>query len=793
MDKTKKIEHLLTHTPDSMEETVVTNRIVGIINSFSTIEHVFSLACEELRALFLFDRASIALCHKDGDFLHLFALSGDNPLAVGSVSPLKGSVTEAAIKERRPLLFSDIGAVAQRFNHYESLLAENFQSAISCPLFSLDGRAIGSFNLTSQQVKAYDRTHVLRIERFARPFALAMEKILLAQQYEEDSRELESKVLHDDVNKRISKLLARSANSATTLQVIVTELGQALNVDRCFISLFQDYYQQPLVNYEYRAHDDLLSIQGNHLPFRNSKYMERLLKTGAPVSLESTDEIEDHELREIYDHYDVQSALTIPLYIDNAAAGILEVQTCYAKRSWLVADHKLLQSIASQISLVLTNARLVAKLQIEAKRANIINNLLIKLQQSPGPQHALDFIVKQVGLDLGVDRCRAVLFGDEVSHEYVGEWRAEGISPVVDSEELRKRSPVLQFVKAQGRPIVVSDTENHPFSIGIEDLIKRNNLQSIIFAPIIHQGAINGMITVHQTRYQRNWTDNEVDMLSAVATHTGSTLENVRLISKLQEAHTLKDQFLSNLSHELLTPLNGIIGWASLLIEDPAFDTNQDLSEGIRTIEASGNSLCRLIKDLLDLTIIQQGTFRLEYEPLEVNQLIQDAVSSMGDSFAEKQLQLNLQLHENLPLIKVDYDRIQRVVWNLLSNAIKFTPAGGTVTVRSDFLNTPEDQHDVMIEVADTGIGIAESFLPLMWDRFRQFDATSTREQGGVGIGLAYVKEVMEAHGGQAEATRNVVQGMTFKIRFPMKPGEHLAAYPARESAQDNIDYLEVG
>jgi signal transduction histidine kinase len=187
-----------------------------------------------------------------------------------------------------------------------------------------------------------------------------------------------------------------------------------------------------------------------------------------------------------------------------------------------------------------------------------------------------------------------------------------------------------------------------------------------------------------------------------------------------------------------------------------------------------------LISDLLDLSRIQRRVLRLERKPSDINLAVLDAVQVVRPPAVARRLDLRLELDNNLPPINVDPHRIQQVVWNLLNNAVKFTPEGGHITVRSRLIDSAgiiisddgtEPLRWIVIEVEDTGEGIPPEFLPFVWDRFRQADGSSTRRHGGLGIGLALVKELVEAHGGQVSAKSE--GGAIFTVRLPlMKMGD---------------------
>jgi len=224
----------------------------------------------------------------------------------------------------------------------------------------------------------------------------------------------------------------------------------------------------------------------------------------------------------------------------------------------------------------------------------------------------------------------------------------------------------------------------------------------------------------------------------------------------------LKDEFLATVSHELRTPLTAILGWAAVLrlgrLDESAF------TRAVETIERNAKAQAQLIEDLLDVSRIISGKLRLDAEPIDLISVIKAAIDSVRPAADAKELQLQLVLDPAAYLIRGDAARLQQVVWNLLSNAVKFTARGGSVQVRLDRTDS-----NARITVSDTGEGISPDFLPHVFDRFQQADGTITRRHGGLGLGLAIVRHLVEMHGGGVEASsEGAGTGATFTVRLPL-------------------------
>jgi len=229
-----------------------------------------------------------------------------------------------------------------------------------------------------------------------------------------------------------------------------------------------------------------------------------------------------------------------------------------------------------------------------------------------------------------------------------------------------------------------------------------------------------------------------------------------------EEANRVKDEFLSTLSHELRTPLTAIMGWSNLLLHGEVDETRQQ--QAIETIARNANSQCQLIDDLLEVSRIITGKLRLDFVGCELQPVIQAAAESLRPTADAKGVKLYVTLAQNLGMVMGDRERLQQIVWNLISNAVKFTSAGGEVNVRLSRINS-----HLEIAVSDTGAGVHPDFLPHVFDRFRQADGSTTRTHGGLGLGLAIVRHLVELHGGVAVAdSAGVGKGATFTVRFPL-------------------------
>ena len=232
--------------------------------------------------------------------------------------------------------------------------------------------------------------------------------------------------------------------------------------------------------------------------------------------------------------------------------------------------------------------------------------------------------------------------------------------------------------------------------------------------------------------------------------------------SEAEAANASKDQFISILSHELRTPINSISGWTQILLQrNPDEET---MTRGLNIIERNASLQSQLIEDLLDISRIIRGELRLEFRPFSLTSAIEAALETVRPTADRKEIQLESSLAPCPTKVSGDYNRMQQIICNLLANAIKFTPEGGRVEIHL----TCSTSH-AQIQVIDTGRGISPDFLPNIFERFRQSDSSSIRKQGGLGLGLAIVRELVELHRGTVTAqSPGVGQGATFTVRLPL-------------------------
>jgi PAS domain S-box-containing protein len=362
----------------------------------------------------------------------------------------------------------------------------------------------------------------------------------------------------------------------------------------------------------------------------------------------------------------------------------------------------------------------------------------------------------------------------------------------------------VRNVLTTGKPKLVSDAPDAFLQSTKQDaellrLMRQINIQSYMIVPLVAHDAYGGLhlrklgtITFLTNQPNRRYSTTNLVIAKALAQRAATAIDNARLYQQAVDANRIKDEFLAVLSHEIRTPLNPILGWAKLLRSNKL--DQQKTALALETIERNAQLQTKLIEDLLDISRILRGKLSLNICPVDLATIIRAAMETVRLSAEAKSIQIHSDLDSTVGQVFGDSGRLQQVVWNLLSNAIKFTPEDGQVEI---YLEPVGSQ--AQIRITDTGKGISRDFLPYVFDTFRQADSATTRKFGGLGLGLAIVRYLIEMHGGTVSAeSLGEGQGATFTVMLPMivsdalMSSEESNATVTCPSAFDSLQILAV-
>jgi PAS domain S-box-containing protein len=360
---------------------------------------------------------------------------------------------------------------------------------------------------------------------------------------------------------------------------------------------------------------------------------------------------------------------------------------------------------------------------------------------------------------------------------------------------------ICGIVAARGHAIVRENVQHidDPHTAHIRSL----GITAYACHPLIADGRLIGTLSLG-TRTRAKFTPDELELMQTVADQIAAAIDRAHLLAREKKARAdaeaamevavsanrAKDDFLATVSHELRTPLTAILGWARMLHQDGEGNLDAEtIREAVETIERNAKVQAQLIDDILDISRIISGKLRLNVEPTPLDRVAQDAADTLRPAADARGIALAVWVDPQA-VVSGDADRLQQVIWNLLSNAIKFTPRGGRVALAVE----REDAGRCRIAVTDTGKGITPAFLPHVFDPFRQADASSTRRHGGLGLGLAIVRHLVELHGGTIDAhSGGEGKGSTFTVHLPLVPAHAAARRGAAAGAAASQQRREDG
>jgi signal transduction histidine kinase/class 3 adenylate cyclase len=602
------------------------------------------------------------------------------------------------------------------------------------------------------------------------------------------TRELCRTLRQESLLNTVTNTIRSRTDYREILQTIANTVGHMLEVDACIIRPFQDeqmvnqwfVYQKPQGKSKQNEPE-----QTSLAVLAQTLWEVRDVEVIVDATMDERIQGETIELQlrsRAYQTANIRSSLVVPLICQQELMAVMALHQCGTIRQWQDDEVQLAFMVADQAALALSQARAYERSLAMAKREALINSITRAIRSSLNPQDIFAAITYELGQALQVDGCALSLWTE--SDEYVqcvGLYdksfevsvmscdleeaipktpKSSNLLHLPQSQVPIAGNPVLQQLLITQQPVVICDLETTPRLKGFE-LPLRQSARALLVVPLLSDGKIIGSISLREAHHPRQWKQMDIGLAQAVAAQAAIAVQQSRLYQKTrQQAERLleldrqKTEFFQNISHEFRTPLTLMMGPLESVVSQ-----KQDLPyEQAEIALRSCRRLLRLVNQLLDIQRIDAGRVQARFRPCDLSEMIGQIIEAFRPYCEKKNLRLVSEL-KSCPLVYLDPEKFDKVLYNLLSNAMKFTNSGGIIAIKVE----PAGDH-IRIQVKDTGIGIRTEQIPHLFERFRQAEGSVNRSYEGSGLGLALVKELVELHGGQISVESIYEAGTTFTV-----------------------------
>jgi PAS domain S-box-containing protein len=484
------------------------------------------------------------------------------------------------------------------------------------------------------------------------------------------------------------------------------------------------------------------------------------------------------DLRDAYAREGIASMVVFPLTIRGERSGTI-VFYSHRRASFSAVDVQVGAALANLVAAATTTADLYDEQRRAREAADHARSQAAFLAQAATVLgSSLDYeqtlrSVATLAVPAIADWCAVDIVGDALKLQRIAVAHVDP-GKIQFARSLEDRYPAdpnapggVHEVIRSGKPAYMSRIPSALLEAAARDqehlrIIRELQLTSYMCVPLTAQGRAIGAITFVSAESGREYSEADLRFAQELAVRASLAVENARAYQRANDASRLKDEFLATLSHELRTPLNAVLGYARMMRTQTI--TPDKAKTAWDVVERNATSLQQIIEDVLDVSRIVAGRLRLNVAAVDLPAILREAIATVTPAADAKGVRVETIIEPLTASISGDASRLQQIVWNLLSNAIKFTPRGGKVQLRLSRVNS-----HVEVTVSDTGRGISPDFLPYVFERFRQADASFSREHGGLGLGLAIAKQLAELHGGTISASSGGPgTGATFTLKLPL-------------------------
>ena len=755
--------YLFEETQRSARQWEALTEVGRAIGSILNLDEVLRLMLERLKQVVPYD--SVSLWLREGETMRVHAVVGleDQEGVVGLTVPIQeDALFQELVHTRQSLTIAD----AQQDERFRGLGGTEWvRSWLGVPLLS-KGQVIGLLTIDKSDPGFYTAERAELAFAFGQQASMAIEN---ARLFEETQATLsETEALYHASRAIVVAQTPGDVLRAFTDHVVAPEMG------RCVLALIDPTSPpgDPIVRIEaaWEPGEERPAVLGNRWNVSQIPLIARMITEPMSISDVSTspemDEISRHVFLNVLD---IKAVAVVPLLIGERHLGWLLIESLEEPYDFSAREVRLYQTLAGQAAIALESMRLFEETQRRAVQLAVASEVARDATAILDVDQLLDETVHLISERFGFYHAGVFLVDNERKYAVLRAASSEGGRRMLARGHRLEVGKVgmVGYVTGTGEPRIALDVGKDAAHFVNPDLPETRSEMTL---PLRVRGEVIGALDVQSTE-EAAFTDEDVATLQTMADQLANAIENARLFAeieqtaeRLKELDRLKSQFLANMSHELRTPLNSVIGFSRVIlkgIDGPLTDLQRT---DLQAIYESGQHLLGLINDILDISKIEAGKMELALEDVDLTDVIKGVMSTAIALVKDKPIKLQQTIAPHLPTVRGDVRRIREIILNLVANAAKFTEEGFI------HLTAEATPAEVVISVADSGIGISPDKMDTIFEPFTQVDASSTRRAGGTGLGLSISKHFVEMHGGRLWVESTLGEGSTFYFTLPIEP-----------------------
>jgi signal transduction histidine kinase len=726
-------------------------RIACATNTEGDLEHVLRIVCDEMRQA-LGGRV-VVLWLREGEHLLARACAGGPPGLVGERVPIMApdSMAATALRTSEPILMPNLAAAT--FTQDVPRRETSGISALAVPIIGKTG-PIGALMITADSADLVCNEPLRqRAEILTAQAAAAIERARLLVRVQEEAGAVR---LLLGVSEKLSGATDLNEILRTVNQAVVTLLDSDVSTTRlwngsAFVSAAQYGYA------------DDVAADLREMPFTPDHPVAARVLKGETVVLEPGAASVPDPIR-LAERARIASAAVAPMVIRGHILGLVSAARRTGSKPYSPEEVRLLEGITRQTALAVANARLHESERDAASVATALLDVARELNEALDPQEVLTRLSRRTRELVGCDVAAFTLWDPRARA-----FTLEAIAGVeAKLEELLLHTPFAPDRFGQRRELAAAGILESD-DAAVRNVIPEAALSGLHEARILNvsmerQGELIGVLSVVNWDRTRYFAPRQARLAQGIASHAATALQNARLFADLREANRLKSDFVATMSHELRTPLNIIMGYTDLLLEDAFGAVDPAQRNIVERVQRASRELFELITATLDLNRLEAGRSHLALENLAVPDLFRQLGAETAELLTNELVEMRWEHDPALPVLVTDRTKVRIILKNLIGNALKFTQRGSV----SLSARHRADDHRVVFEVVDTGIGMRAEDLPMIFEMFRQIENVNTRRHGGVGLGLYIVKRLVDQLGGDIRVESAFGRGSRFEVTLPV-------------------------